>query len=51
MDPDATLAELRSAVRSHDHGHPADCDRLLELVRALDDWLTRGGGLPAPWIH
>ena len=49
MDPNATLEEIRRIVKAWDNGQPADLDRLAEVVGGLDDWLTCGGFLPAPW--
>ncbi len=53
MDPTENLKEqLRLAARmasdtalwSH-----ADAERLAELVIALDEWISKGGFLPAQW--
>jgi hypothetical protein len=58
MDPDANLAETRKLVddimRAIDGDSPldvSDVDRLVELVRSLDGWITRGGYLPAAWAR
>lgn len=60
MDPNEALRELREAVAGvrilQDDGMdsgPAYM-QFLELAcmaaEALDDWLTEGGFLPAPWV-
>jgi hypothetical protein len=55
MDPNANLAaQLRMArritegVSGRDYDI-ADVDRLAELVLALNEWIARGGFLPAAW--
>jgi len=58
MDPDANLAELRREIteyiriadvadRQFDEG--PDADRIVELVQALDEWISKGGFLPVAW--
>ena len=64
MDPDENLKEQRelttllliepgefgftdAEIISRDQA----TERLVELVRALDEWLKRGGFLPAAWEH
>ena len=57
MDPAANLREqLEIAAEIFDHedegeGVPPDYDafRLAELVTSLDEWLMKGGFLPALW--
>lgn len=59
MDPNANLTEqlaLAAAfLRAADDDEPDqspdmdDARRLAELVLALDEWLRRGGFLPADW--
>jgi hypothetical protein len=59
MDPNAALAEIRhlaasirnSASKSVDRAVAADGERLADMVLALDDWMKRGGFLPADWKH
>ena len=55
MDPTTSLYEIRDAYRAilaDDIGpaelsvHAAD---LAEHVKALDEWMSRGGFLPAQW--
>lgn len=46
MDPDVCLAEIRAILDKPDADAYAD---LAERVEALDQWLTRGGFLPAAW--
>lgn len=50
MDVDATLAEIRKLVRDYDTSPIEDVDRLVELVKALDDWFTSGGYMPTQWV-
>lgn len=58
MDPNANLREQlklakRLAMGMARNDSPEarldDADRLAELVLALDEWLTKGGFLPAIW--
>ena len=54
MDPDANLNEQRRIVaRMLAHDSEAidtnDAIRLAELAQALDEWITKGGFLPAEW--
>jgi hypothetical protein len=57
MDPDAALEELRRALDDADTADAAGdrntaTDRYrhaAELIRALDEWLCRGGFPPADW--
>lgn len=53
MDPDANLRETRallSRIRETAPPDPEDINKLCELVETMDDWLCRGGLIPAPWI-
>ena len=45
MDPDTALREIRTLL-AQEH---FDRERLCELVRGLDEWLTKGGTLPLAW--
>lgn len=52
MDPEATLAELRAVLAaSKPDASPRvfDVARLVELVEALDGWLSKGGHHPRDW--
>jgi hypothetical protein len=56
MDPNANLREIRELVKSgnatNDAGNDIgahDASRMVELVEALDEWITRGGFLPDRW--
>jgi hypothetical protein len=58
MDPDAALDELlalldRTTTLAEMHLPPRvlthDIHRIIELVEALDSWLTSGGFLPDRW--
>jgi hypothetical protein len=51
MDPNANLEEQRRlAKRLVDSPYENDqVQRLAELVLALDEWISKGGFLPARW--
>lgn len=49
MDINATLTEIRELLAQHDVHGDTDVARLVELVTALDGWLSTGGFLPSPW--
>lgn len=57
MDPDYTLSALRKAVEqwTSDHLHLTHQDAtdkltyVLDLFKALDGWISRGGFLPKEW--
>lgn len=55
MDPDANLVEQRELAAKlveadeTSPGFAEDARRLAELVEALDEWISRGGFLPARW--
>lgn len=56
MDPDANLGELLALARGLVDLDPSDAteyvgevNRLSELVLALDEWIVKGGFLPARW--
>lgn len=53
MDPNANLEEQRQIVATLLAGPCGDADnlgmRLAELAQALDEWITKGGFLPADW--
>jgi hypothetical protein len=58
MDPTANLQEQRllaaRLVEASDNDRPIreeDIGRLAELVIALDEWISRGGSLPWPWLR
>lgn len=57
MDPNAALADLRSALTDWQHtenGTEAEADAvdvIVDRFRNLDEWLTRGGFLPADWTR
>ena len=57
MDPDANLAEQRRLRKKMQAQFDAganpnwmDVQRLVELVAALDDWISKGGSLPKAWL-
>lgn len=55
MDPNANLIEQRRLTQNLLRGSMSrmeryvSCERLCELVEALDEWLTNGGFLPEAW--
>jgi hypothetical protein len=57
MDPDLALQEIRTAMGDWlnaeddalDVNSIAAGDRLVSHFQALDDWLSKGGFLPAGW--
>jgi len=55
MDVNAALAELRELTAAWERAgsrgpwSEADADRAIELARDLDQWISRGGFLPADW--
>lgn len=53
MDPNATLDVIRDYVtewqKEDTRTHTQSYDDLLEHIEALDEWLTKGGFLPADW--
>jgi len=55
MDPDAALDAIRSMVSDVLAGENGDADDTLDMLaetfRGLDEWLSRGGFLPAAWQH
>ncbi len=49
MDPNTTLARLRELAAAADDVEEAA--ELAEAFHALDEWLSRGGFLPADWAR
>lgn len=62
MDPNTALTELRNAVKHALAQQKADTDAsqfcvvdnrtvsaMVDHFEALDEWLSNGGFLPAPW--
>lgn len=51
MDPNATLERLREIVQWWNEGDAdaSDLETAVELVESLDQWLSKGGYLPADW--
>ena len=52
MDPDKNLAEQQAIIakyKARGYVHMDDAKRLAELFAALDEWIKRGGFLPAAW--
>lgn len=56
MDPNATLAQIREGLRlvldeseESQYVDTGDCLDLANAVRALDEWLSRGGFRPDAW--
>lgn len=52
MDVNATLARIRDYLAREDRGEklsPTDNMAFADDVRALDEWLSRGGFPPREW--
>ena len=54
MDPDAALAQMREAIETlwaakSSVAAAAAADSIAEHAAALDQWLSKGGFLPAAW--
>jgi glycine/D-amino acid oxidase-like deaminating enzyme len=57
MDPDANLARQRELVKQIDAAFSTEnyvevadaASQLVELISALDEWMSKGGYLPAAW--
>jgi hypothetical protein len=53
MDPNTALTELREQVRATlDNADASTSEWLLSICEsfdALDEWMSKGGFLPAPW--
>lgn len=54
MDPNANLKEqIELACKLQDYERDDDASdvcRLAELVLALNEWISKGGFLPAKWV-
>ncbi len=52
MDPNETLRRIREYTGNPNYPVAIDeaWDNLIELVDALDQWITRGGFLPSEWM-
>lgn len=50
MDPNANLKEQLELAEKLQRTHAIDdCQRLAELVLALNEWIEQGGFLPESW--
>lgn len=50
MDPNATLAEIRELIETENTLKDGQyTDDIIERFEALDEWLSKGGFLPADW--
>jgi hypothetical protein len=49
MDPNATLERIRAITARRTNW--SEADELLDLVRELDEWLSKGGFLPDAWLY
>lgn len=51
MDPETNLKDQRRLAERilNGDGDESDAYRLAELVEALDEWIAKGGFLPARW--
>ena len=50
MDPEANLKELRELCGA-DPIDSDDAERIAELFRALDGWMSNGGFTPESWDY
>lgn len=48
MDPNAALEELRRLI-AQKYPDTEDVERIQLLIESLDEWLSKGGFLPASW--
>lgn len=48
MDIEATLTEMRN-ISAREDLDDYDARRLAELFNAMDEWIRKGGKLPAAW--
>lgn len=48
MDPNETLKRIRRLTASADLSDD-ELEELVTLVKALDDWISKGGFLPDAW--
>lgn len=51
MDPNANLARIRELLNNSGDSTSDDVEELEMLVRSMDEWLSRGGFLPAAWAR
>lgn len=54
VDPNESLLKIRSLiahVNANGHFDGYEGDDLIELVTGLDEWLSKGGFLPAAWAR
>ena len=49
MDVNAKLQEIRELIAEAQSGCEIDTEHLVELIEALDTWISRGGYLPKAW--
>ena len=58
MDPDACLKQIRELISTINEAETdgkflddlaSEIHQLVECVEALDDWINKGGFLPAQW--
>lgn len=61
MDPNASLDRMRDAIRAidsieslaaprvDDDAWTAEAEVVIEMARALDQWMSMGGFLPSDW--
>jgi hypothetical protein len=51
MDPNETLRLLRANVaREQDGRDGSHAEEICEYFQALDEWISKGGFLPAEWV-
>lgn len=57
MDPNAAYREIKAHVTEYRSGDYSKADLqdvlecVLETFEALDEWIKKGGFLPAEWAH
>jgi len=51
MDPNEALETIRNIVTQHYGGiaRISDYEEMADLIAGLDNWLSTGGFMPAPW--
>ncbi len=52
MDPEKALRDLRHLVSRHMDGDgldASDIDKMATTFQGLDEWIMKGGFLPADW--
>jgi hypothetical protein len=53
MDPNTTLASIRELIKAAETDEVVFVEAasyMFELIRCLDEWLSKGGFLPLDWV-